>query len=98
MTKDEIISYFKEWLELADKQYELNIKTPSMFVGTNDRQSIHIDEQVFPRVAEQLQPTIVYNPAWCKSDSLYGEEYFYTEIDGRRIKVFALWTKAKETE
>ena len=98
MTKDEIISYFKEWLELADKQYELDLKTSCMFVGLNDRQSIHIDKRVFPHVADQLQPTIIYNPAWNNSYSLYGEEYFYTEIDGKRIKVFALWIKAKETE
>ena len=98
MTKDEIISYFKEWLELADKQHELNEKTSGMFVGLNDTRSIHIDERDFQHVADQLQPTIIYNPAWNNSYSLYGEEYFYTEIDGKRIKVFALWTKAKEAE
>lgn len=66
------------------------------FCGLDTQREIHISSSKFSRVVEWMQAVVTYNPNWKCVSSTAVEAYFYTELFGKKYKVFALLDSKEE--
>lgn len=94
MTRETFIKACEKYIALKEAMRELH-KDNRFFCIVESVSEIHIctndwEEIDFDYIASVCKAIVTYNPNHTETT---GEKYFYIPINGKNIKVFALWKK-----
>lgn len=92
-TKEDFIKACEKFIELKKAMVAFDRATDMAFCIVERANEIHMSSiggLTFDGAVNLLQPTVTYNPNYSQ---ISGMKYFYLPIDGKQIKVFALWSK-----